>query len=264
MRSRKPGLLRRGLQRFTSIGLLFAILRHRLHPETVFCLGDSHVTVFNWLEGVSCTQKTNYFWPYMVKGATALGLANPNSRTNALERFRFVIKNIPKGSPVLLMLGEVDCGYLIWYLSQRDKKPAEEVYKRALTNYIQFLDEIRVGNLKLIITGAPLPTIRDGINIGEIANARRDVRASRKERTELTLRWNAALKEYALKYDLDFVDTDRWLLDPETREIRETFMNSNPEDHHLEPMTYALALALGIYEMGKMKCLPTWQNEWTS
>lgn len=249
MQCRRPGFLRRGLQRFPNIGLRFAILRHRFLSRTIFCIGDSHVRVFNWLDSWSST-KNSKFWPFMVTGATALGLANPNSRTNALERFRFALSNIPRGSSVLFMLGEVDCGYLIWYLSQRDEKPLEEVYERAMANYMEFLDEVRAGNWRLILASAPLPTIRDGVSLGEIANARSEVKATRKERTKLTLRWNASLRSYAAEHHIDFVDTDNWLLDPETHEIRDIFMNRDSANHHLESVPYALALSLALHKIG--------------
>jgi hypothetical protein len=53
----------------------------------------------------------------IVGGATAQGAVNPNSKTDALAIFQKKIK-YTNADNILIMLGEVDCGYLIWVRSK--------------------------------------------------------------------------------------------------------------------------------------------------
>lgn len=53
-----------------------------------------------------------------VPGATAVGLRNPNSTTNALETFRAAL--LPRRNVIpVIHLGEVDCGFVIWYRAEK-------------------------------------------------------------------------------------------------------------------------------------------------
>jgi hypothetical protein len=79
------------------------------------CCGDSHTKVFEY-----CNQKTRRFLfdICIVEGATAQGAVNPNSKTDALKIFTNKIANT-KSDKLLIMLGEVDCGFVIWVRSKR-------------------------------------------------------------------------------------------------------------------------------------------------
>ena len=80
--------------------------------RNLFCFGDSHVSVFNYIDDQKVLKNTKIFVT-MVPGATALGMVNPNSKTNALNIFYSNLVDIPKDSSLLFMLGEVDCGFVI-------------------------------------------------------------------------------------------------------------------------------------------------------
>ena len=84
----------------------------------ILVFGDSHSMVFRY-----CNNKQNKFKFHVceVGGATALGLVNPNSKTNALPIFSNKIRNSNSKmfKKVFLMLGEVDCGFVIWVCSKK-------------------------------------------------------------------------------------------------------------------------------------------------
>ena len=81
--------------------------------RVIHCLGDSHIEVF-WRMKLPRT----HFRVVSVGGATALGIANPRSQTNALLIFRALLETLPAGSQVVVMLGEVDCACLLFLFAQ--------------------------------------------------------------------------------------------------------------------------------------------------
>src|SRR5699024_6250798 len=93
-------------------------------PLPVFYLGDSHVRYFKK------AARHGLLSPHEVSGcevggATAVGMRNPNAKTNALGRFREWIRDKPRESVVIFHLGEVDCGFVIWYRSAKYREPVE-------------------------------------------------------------------------------------------------------------------------------------------
>lgn len=172
----------------------------------------------------------------VVIGATAVGLRNPNSRTNAVEAFLQALTPFnPRKIPVI-QLGEVDCGFVIWYRARKHGEPVEAQFAASLAAYAAFVDRLRaLGYATVVLTGAALPTIRDGQDWGEIANARREVTATLAERTALTLRYNAGIAAIAAARDLPFVDLTPQTLDPATNTVAEDFRHPDPGNHHLHP-----------------------------
>ncbi len=95
------------------------IINH-IAKEKIYVLGDSHVLVF----------KHPYFklnFPFKnfeicsVMGATASGLYNPQSKTQAYPIFKEKIRSISKGKKIIIMLGEVDTGFIIWYRANKKR-----------------------------------------------------------------------------------------------------------------------------------------------
>ncbi len=141
---------------------------------------------------------------------------------------------------ILLQLGEVDCGFVIWYYAEKYMVSIDEQLKRTLANYFEFIREIESkGFHNIIVLSAPLPTIVDGQDWGEIANARKEVKASQKERTDLTIQYNRALRAYCEKNRIVFIDTTDDMLDKDRGVIKESFLNSNALDHHIANKNYA-------------------------
>lgn len=96
----------------------------------------------------------------IVPGATAVGLRNPNSITDALNIFRCVVEKSSKSSYVLIHLGEVDCGFVIWWRAKRYGESIQKQVKESLIVYQDFIRELSsIGYEKICIAGASLPTI---------------------------------------------------------------------------------------------------------
>ncbi len=206
-------------------------------------LGDSHSKVFNYI---------NYRYPFfkyrfditLVKGATAQGMMNPNSKTNSLQVFTDKIESIKdKSSKLLFLLGEVDTGFVIWFRAAKYNETIEFQLERSLNNYFEFIDKVlKAGFKDITILSAPLPTIKDGQDWGEIALARKEITSTQLERTNLTITYNNRLQEFAANRRLKFINMDPYLLNQKTGLVDESFINKDRYDHHLEASEFARVL----------------------
>jgi len=205
--------------------------------EVVECFGDSHVRIFRTLNGHPVL-KNHRFRTVCVRGATAFGLGNPNSKTNSLRVFREWLVEIPSGRIVLFLMGEVDAGFLVWFRSVKYQRDPYDCLKEAIERYIRFLEAIHLEHPRMIICSAPLPTIKDGQDIGEVANARKEVRVSQLERTKMTLEFNKRVKDWALDHGAKYLDLDPLSYDSTTGVVNAFLLNKNESDHHYDPAAF--------------------------
>lgn len=203
-------------------------------------LGDSHAKVFQHINLEF--YGTFFFNVKLVGGATAFGLANPNSKTNAIHIFKKELKTINKD--IIIILGEVDTGYLIWWRSLKYGTPVKQEFESSLSRYKDFiLWMLNEGKKNITIVSAPLPTIKDNFHeFGEVAGERNAVKASQLERTSLTLAYNEELKNFCNEIGIVFLDTTKYMLDHKTGLIKSEFLNENPLDHHCNNETYSKAI----------------------
>ena len=218
-----------------------ARLRRRRH---VIVLGDSHTLVFrDW--------RPDGWWfdVVTVGGATASGIRNPNSVTEALPRFRARLARTMPWQPVMVMLGEVDCGYIIWRRARSESISVQDSLRETLDRYTEFLrDEVARGR-PVMVMSVPLPTLPDdSSSLGKTAQRRADVQVSQRDRTEMTLRFNRLVSELCDAEGWTFVDSTSGQLDPATGFVRGDLVRHGSGDHHLrdEPYRALIARALGI------------------
>ena len=212
-------------------------------------LGDSHSRVFYAIRKGRLVPHT-WFDIVDVAGATALGLANPNSKTNALERFRKALRTVPRDRRTLVMLGEVDCGFLVWHRAEAKGIPVERMLEQFLQHHEDFLSELLAsGRRRLALVSAILPTVDDYTTWAGLTNQRRTVQAGIEARTAVTLTYNAGLRSWAADHGCAYVDLDATVLDPATGTVREEFRNPDPLDHHLSPVPLADLLARELTQL---------------
>ena len=197
-------------------------------------VGDSHVNLFRHASNRGWIERPCLFTP--VGGATAVGLRNPNSMTNALDKFKSALLPAELDHIPVIQLGEVDCGFVIWYRAQKYAEDVEAQKRESVAAYFEFVDAlIKGGYRSVVITAATLPTIREGVDWGEVANARREVKSTLRQRTDLTLDYNRELYKGAQLRRLPFIDITDNVLDQDTGVIAESFRHPDPTDHHLHP-----------------------------
>jgi len=203
-------------------------------------LGDSHTEVFTNLRFKKFFPLTK-FVVANVHGATASGLENPNSKTNAYNVFSKKLKQNKKYKRIILSLGEVDTGFVIWYRANKYGESVDSMLQLALTNYTNLIKEVSIYG-KLLILSTPLPTITDDNDWGEIANLRRQVESSQYERTQLTLKFNKQIELFCIENDFDFINLDQESIGQDCI-VDVKLLNKNKFDHHYDSIVYCNLLS---------------------
>jgi hypothetical protein len=234
--------LRRAVQILRARAFRSRAVSRLTRREHVLALGDSHASVFNRLELPGMRFRVKPVW-----GATASGLPNPNCKTKAAATFRRQLDRAEPWHRVVLLLGEVDCGFVIWDRASRHGLDVQEQLTLTLDGYEAFIADVRSRAFSRVsVLSAPLPTIGDDRSRwGDVANLRGTVTASQRERTELTLRFNAELRERCGRLGVEFLDVSTATLDPQTGLIQRRFVRDD-QDHHLVHAPYAELIASAL------------------
>ena len=205
--------------------------------KTIHCIGDSHTAVFVYLSKNRMLRNTRFRF-CIVPGATASGIPNPGSKTQAGPIFKSYLKNVSNKDHILLCLGEVDANYVIWYRSKKYGDHVDSQFKRAVNNYYNLLSDLKTKRQKhIIVCSVALPTVKDGQVITPITALRNQVSANIRKRTDLTIRFNRKLREYCKSHRIIFLDIEKKTLNKSTMLVDERFLNPDKNDHHLyEPV----------------------------
>jgi hypothetical protein len=202
----------------------------------ILVLGDSHSEVFNYCNK---KQRNIHFEVVVVGGATAQGAVNPNSSTNALSIFKQKLNNIKHDifKYIIINLGEVDCGFVIWYRKNKYNIGIEDQLKITTDNLFNFINLEILPHFEfsqIIINGSVLPTIKDNTDKKYLTGARSEINVSQIDRTELTIKYNNMLKNYSLINGYNYMDITNYILDNKTKVVNTIFLNKNIFDHHLD------------------------------
>ncbi|CAO3421442.1 hypothetical protein [Azospirillum doebereinerae] len=210
-----------------------------------YFVGDSHVQSFEIAATFGLLRRPSRF--LIVPGATAVGLRNPESRTQAIACFQKALLPVLPGVVPVIQLGEVDCGFVIWWRAQTHGECVEAQLAASVAAYAAFVDSLLgAGYGRVVVTGAVPPTIRDGQTWGRVARARHAVTVSQRDRTDLTLRYNQRLAELAVRLGLPYADISARVLDAGTGLLADAYRNPDARDHHLHPIQGAHVWAEAI------------------
>lgn len=209
---------------------------------TNLVLGDSHAAVFKKINLQRCRGGIRVV---SVSGATASGIKNPNSNTNALEIFKRQIES-KKWKRILFYLGEVDAGFVIWFRAEKYGLSIEESTQEALKNYLSVISYAKsISNAKIAVISIPWPTIRDGHQMGEVANLRSKVKASHSERKSLTLGFNSVLLESSVTLGFEYINMDKDVCD-DNGDLLADLYNKNPADHHYDYDVFSRIVSMNL------------------
>ncbi len=223
---------------------LLLLARRRLWEE-ILVLGDSHASIF-FQRDIRRAFPRFFFNVINVGGATASGLANPNSKTQASARFAEALADTA-ATRAIILLGEVDAGFIIWYRAAKHGEPVGQVLEKAVATYTDFLLEVRSRMATVLCISAPLPTIADGTGWGEVATARKEVTATQHERTALTLRFNEMVRAFCECHGIGFISLDRESLGSDGL-VKPDLLNPDPDDHHYQARAYSQILIKPLME----------------
>lgn len=133
------------------------------------------------------------------------------------------------------MLGEIDCGFLIWLRATKNHTSVEEELNESLNRYRSFLEWTSSLPLrKAAIFSVPPQTITDDQQHGDVAKQRSSVPVDYAARVSLTKRYNRELKKIAEDFNCEFISMDNHLTTAETGLVKPELLNPDPGDHHLD------------------------------
>jgi len=200
------------------------------------CLGDSHIRVFENPLFKLLPQK---FTTCYVPGATAYGIENINSQTQAYHKFLLTL-NQYNYNKIIVTLGEVDASYTLWLLAKKHNKPIEELLNIAITRYINFLKHL-LSYGKVYIIGAPLPTVQDtAICDDSISGIRKTISVPMQDKIAINQQFNHQIEQWSQQQkDIVFIDTSSYIYH---KKVKKIFLPRNPCDHHYHKYSFALLL----------------------
>ena len=213
----------------------------------ILVIGDSHTKVFQYIKKNKLCNTYN-FDIILIGGATAQGMVNPNSKTNAMPIFTKKVKMIKPNyyNKILIMLGEVDCGFIIWLRSEKYNISVDEQINISINNLFKFLKNTVLQKFKnndIIVCGSILPTIKDNTDKNILGGARADIKTSQLERTYKTLEYNEILKKRCIEHNFNYIDITNDTINNNTHIINDYYLSDNKNDHHLsDDKTYKLWL----------------------
>ncbi len=205
-----------------------------VEKKSILVLGDSHSRIFKQKNWRRLTPKLSWN-AVCVEGATVSGLTNPNSKTQAGNYFAQALSE-HQAKVILLCLGEVDTGFVIWYRSEKHGIDVQQAAQLAVDNYCRLIEAARQ-RASTIVLSAPLPTLQDNCQVGAVAKARSSIKASQQQRTELTCWFNKEIQNWCIKNNINYVNIDPLskgadgLVDPQLR-------HPDPKNHHYDPESY--------------------------
>jgi hypothetical protein len=152
--------------------------------DSLVAVGDSHIDMFTYFCNATCR----------VVGASAMGLSNEHSLTQARRAFSSFLKTMNEFTP-LICVGEVDCNSIAW----KSTLSCYDAIQISINNLFTFLKEF---NKSFIISSVILPPVNSYIGM----HFRTDVAASKEARTALVKHYNKIVKERARLENHYFLD----------------------------------------------------------
>lgn len=219
------------------------------HETLCLCLGDSHAAIFQQLQRERVLKKTRFVVVW-IGGATARGLSNPNSVTNALRIFRGLLRVVPRSVRVFLMLGEVDCGFLIWHNAETRGSSVEGEYARTQGAFDAFVEELVQQGRRVVLVEVPLPTVEDYACWAGLESQRRTIKAPLTDRTALTSRFNMHVRALGATTGSAVLTYEERTIDSTTGLLLEEFRNPDPLNHHLAAEPFCRLLVAQLSQLG--------------
>lgn len=210
----------------------------------ILVFGDSHTEIFEY-----CNTKQSFynFNVCKVVGASAQGVLKGHSKTNAYNIYMKKIQNTTKNyDKILIMLGEVDCGFVVYLRSKKYNISIQEQIDNCIHNLFGMIKQILnkypyYTNKDIIVCGVIIPTISDNADKKFMNLGRRQITESQFERTKLTIEYNNKLKNICQKNNYHYIEITPVIIDHENKILNKYFLRSNTSDHHLDnEKTYKL------------------------
>lgn len=211
-----------------------------LQKPVVLVLGDSHSKVFQRVARRGQCSEIEFI-SQAREGATAYGCMNEKSRSCFYPKaIKWMdVKWVSKPTHAALMLGEVDAGRLAYVRSEREGITPQRQVELSASNAVRFASiEMAPRFERIILLGAPLPCVPDGVEHRLIRRRELDGVATMAQRTAVTLHYNAKLREFAEACGFRYTDITKETLDGDV--VSKRFWQANGDHHMSHNLTYPL------------------------
>uniref|UniRef100_UPI0040475F2C tetratricopeptide repeat protein n=1 Tax=Cyanobium sp. TaxID=2164130 RepID=UPI0040475F2C len=121
------------------------VLLETLRRKHLHCFGDSHRSVFNNLEGITC---------YNVGAGTAYNLISTTSTTGAGNKILKIVDQLnSKDDALLLVFGEIDCMEHIYKNAFRGAADIETLTKELAMRFLEFAKSLGDRGFEVLVYG---------------------------------------------------------------------------------------------------------------
>ena len=222
----------------------------RTPPPRLIVFGDSHAMYFRYRAAMDGPGGTHghLLEVHDIGGATAYGLANPESGSGSGAVIRRRLKARPVYARLLFFFGEVDCRRAAWAAAAKLGRPIDWVIEDAVARYIGFIDALAAeGHGPISVVGPILPVTDDARLADVVRNDPRVTMVSQAERTRVTDRFHALARLACAERGWGWMDIAGAMRDPATGLAAATFTGDDPWDAHarMDVTAACLAEALG-------------------
>jgi len=185
------------------------------HADVIHCIGDSHASFFSGQNGMQprWPEKASNVIPflnsYRLGAVLAYNLCQEGSSSHGREKLFNLLREIPKGSYVLMSFGEIDCRAHLIKQAQKQNRLITEVVPECVKRYFDVLLEIKKDFN--VIAWAVIPST----SLENIIDPRYPHVGSNHERNDVTKIFNDNLKMLAQKNAIPFISIFHQLIYPD-------------------------------------------------
>lgn len=199
-----------------------------VEPCFVHCVGDSHTRAFQIARRYT---KRTLITTTIVRGASARGIGSSQSQTGARSQFLRTLEKVPQTHAVLVCMGEVDVGHLLWRLARDRDQDIQELMETSITRLMDFVSMLE--RRPVIIAGVTPPTVVDYRLVRGGNRLRSELLIPWQERSDLAKSWNTELRSWCEDAGHIYLDCYDMAVDQTTGRVSELFAPVDPADHHL-------------------------------
>jgi surface carbohydrate biosynthesis protein len=206
-------------------------------PKHWLVIGCSHVRYFRYMQvnQPRFFERRVHLECYEFAGATAFGLANPESASGAQAGTRQLRQQMAAADRVIINFGEIDCRRAAWKAAEKSNQTIDETIADSATHLRTYVErEILPYNKNVILVGAKPQIIGDDDFYKNSLADERTIFKPLEEREKVTLNFNRQLRDFAGKLKVDYIDLDEEIRDETSRRkfFDQVFWDAYTDDTH--------------------------------
>ena len=217
-----------------------------MRERAVLVCGDSHSEVWRFIGRLSATKRTGRTCVGInvivnkVPGASAMGLRNPLSQTQAHSKFTRMLQSLEiEKKAVVFALGSVDLDFiLILKMLSGEDCSIQQLIENSVSGLFNFIDSLIAKEIvsldQVCVQSVFPPCLESGNHLATVLKSKQeDSRVNEesleiptlRQRTHFALMFNEALLEESRKRGIEFLDFCSVLIDDETGVVQDRFRN---------------------------------------